>query len=223
MNSFVTSFAIIVSFVHGDSCNYYTTLGIAEDYCNVFTPTPNNYESSMFTCVDDTSAYLTIWDNDDCSGDANSTRALNYTGYDEFSCSTNDDSCSIISLTVTAYSSNGCTGDVDESFEIVYYLTDNSIDCEPDSNYYDYYYTRTLSVSDGLWIQYYTGDTCNNSWFDNTIENGYCASSKKYTFANDDSGASDSGVLSQKRNIGFTGLFGCLIFFLIASKGLIVI
>ena len=220
MNSFSSIFALIVSSARGDSCNYYATIGIAEDYCNVFT-SGNYQESVMFTCVDESNGYLTFWDNDDCSGDANSTRTFNDTSrYTEFSCSTNDDSCSIISLTISTYSgSSDCTGDADGPIEYVYYMTDNSIDCEEDANYNDdEYYTRTLSVSDGLWIGYYDDDSCNDLTFNTTIENGHCetrgGNSTGYTFETEDSGGNGSGsdsdssdALSQKRNITLMGLF----------------
>ena len=100
-------------------------------------------------------------------------------------------------------------------------MTDNSIDCEEDGNSGNYYYSRTLSVSDGLWIGNYDDDSCTNLIFNTTIDSGYCdphggANSTSYTFANDDSGASggssgsdsaSSDALSRRGNIMLIGLF----------------
>lgn len=219
MKSCVIFFALIGSYVHGRSCNYYGTIGIAEDICNVL-PYGDFSQSYMFSCVDESTGSLTFWNGDDCSSDDNFTRKFSDTSEEEFSCSTNSDGCNIFELIVQSYEySSNCSGGYKSDGNNVYYLTDYSIDCQHEP-YHGYYYSRTLSVPDGLLIEYYNGGSCENLDYTVTYSNRTCAEdyddgrSITYTLKYFDRGTITSANLY---------LLNCLMVFVVVINNIVVV
>ena len=183
--------SFLLSSIHGSSCNYFENVGFAEGYCiHDF----SSLKSVMFTCMNESTALIRYWNSSDCFGDQNYSQEVNSTDY-EFDCSTNDDSCSIIMLRKYQYGqSNSIVSNCKGSRTLLYllYLSDYSVDCREESIWADYY-SRTVSVSNGLYIEYFFGNdsTCSTSFNDNiTITNGECydisenGSSVQFTFSN---------------------------------------